>query len=124
MLFRHPSKTVSLLSLHFTPFGLFFTEGLVILVRGRSTEYKPCGVQFLHACCDKLKGTYLMFNKKKMKFMGPPHQEDNVTAATATGVLKYHQIIETQNLTTQVISGQGNLCKLLKYSVTIILMTL
>lgn len=59
-----------------------------------------------------------------MKFMGPPHQEGNVTAATATGVLKYHQIIETQNLTTQVISGQGNLCKLLKYSVTIILMTL
>lgn len=48
----------------------FFTERLVILVRGRSTEYKPCGVQFLHACCEKLKGTYLMLNKKKNEVYG------------------------------------------------------
>lgn len=59
-----------------------------------------------------------------MKFLGPLQQEDDVTAATAPGVLGDSQTIQTRSLTPQVVSGQGDLCKLLQYSETIISMTL
>lgn len=48
-----------------TPHGHLPTEGLVISV-GR----KSCGDLFLHADWDRLKGTYLMFNKKKNEVPG------------------------------------------------------
>lgn len=59
-----------------------------------------------------------------MKFLGPLQQEDDVTAATAPGVLGDSQTIQTRSLTQRVVSGEGNLCKLLQYSETIISMAL
>lgn len=62
--------------------------------------------------------------KKKMKFLGPLQQEDDVTAAPAAGALGDSQTIQTGSLTTRVISEQGNLCRLLQDSETVISMPL
>lgn len=66
-----------------------------------------------------------MFDKKKkMKFLGPLQQEDDVTAAPTAGALGDSQTIQTGSLTTRVTSEQGNVCRLLQDSETVISMPL
>lgn len=61
----HPCQTVSVMSPHLT--DIFLLKDLSSRWGGRSPEHKSCGDLFLHADWDRLKGTYLMFDKKKKK---------------------------------------------------------
>lgn len=75
-----------------TPFGLFLLKGLSFQW-GEEELPNTSHVELYSHVCDKLQGD--IFNiQQKMKFLGPPQQEDNITALKAALRLRYCQTVQ------------------------------